>query len=132
MKLKITELFFISGWEFLESVMACKQTFSGFVSVYNAKYDRVGSPQHFMSVQTFIKWFFAWASRMQVEFREMCHGCQGVPKILACDGTKIGIGFKQSFVTPIETPSLLQQIVNISEGLIVVLFVVLMVEMILK
>ena len=96
------------GWSFVDLVMSSNQTFRGFVSFKAKEYqrtDKSGLP--FMSVQTFIEWFFAWASRMMIEFRQACHWCPpGPPKVLACDGTKIGMGFKQSFVTPIEKPEL--------------------------
>ena len=59
--------------------------------------------QSFMSVPVFIDWFFAWVSRMEIDFRQPCYGCGGKSKLLACDGTKLGIGFKNAFVKPIES-----------------------------
>lgn len=95
------------GWEFIDSVMNAKQTFRGYVTIMNNRYRRFGSEDTFMSIQTFINWFFSWASAMNVDFRENgCKLCPGQPKILACDGTKIGIGFKNTYVNPIETPEL--------------------------
>ena len=58
-----------------------------------------------MSVKTFIDWWFGWASRMKIDFRTPCDACDGIPKVLACDGTKIGIAFKSMFVDSIETVS---------------------------
>ena len=58
----------------------------------------------FMPVPTFIDWFFAWASGMKIEFCETSKWCDGKPSVLACDGTKVGINFKNTFVAPIETP----------------------------
>nr|XP_047124683.1 uncharacterized protein LOC124807139 isoform X2 [Hydra vulgaris] len=96
------------GWEFVDFVLS-KGTFSGFVSLYSNKYKRRStSLLPFMSTQTFIDWFFAWASHMHIDFREKCHMCpenQQIP-VLACDATKIGISFKNSFVKPIESPEL--------------------------
>ena len=85
--------------------MSSKQTFRGFVSCHNNNYKRHG-PENppFMSVPTFIEWFFAWASAMKIDFREPCKFCEGKPYVLACDGTKIGINFKNTFVSPIERP----------------------------
>jgi len=57
-----------------------------------------------MSFPLFIDWFFAWASRMKIDFREACKWFEGDIRV-ACDGTKLGIGFKNTFVTPIETPT---------------------------
>ena len=36
------------------------------------------------------------------DFCKGCFWCKGAPKIISCDGTKIGIGFKNAFVAPIE------------------------------
>ena len=83
--------------------MLSKQTFSGFATVYSKKYNRFGSEQSFMTPKTFINWFFAWSSRMRTDFRKSCEGCGDSPSVVACDGTKVGIGFKETFVTPIET-----------------------------
>ena len=86
--------------------MCSKQTFRGFVNMCCKKYQRYKSSNPpFMDLNTFISWFFAWASRMRIDFRMPCEGCNGPPKVLACDGTKIGIGFRNTFVTPIETPT---------------------------
>ena len=82
--------------------MDCKQTFQGFVNSYNATYERNQSPVQFKSLQMFIEWFFGWASHMEIDFRQVCEVCGDSPKVLACDGTKIGIGFKHSFIRPIE------------------------------
>ena len=43
---------------------------------------------------------------MKIDFRQPCSWCGHSPKVLACDATKIGIGFKNTFVKPIETPEL--------------------------
>ena len=56
-----------------------------------------------MSVNTFINWWFGWASHMKIDFRQACIGCDNKIPLLACDGTKIGIGFKNAFVEPIES-----------------------------
>ncbi|XP_047139988.1 uncharacterized protein LOC124815374 [Hydra vulgaris] len=96
------------GWEFVDFVLS-KGTFSGFVNLYSNKYKRRSTSYlPFMSTQTFIDWFFAWASHMHIDFREKCHMCpenQQIP-VLACDATKIGISLKNSFVKPIESAEL--------------------------
>ena len=83
--------------------MNSKQTFRGFVTYYSNKYER-------FSTTTKILWlykplsivFFAWASRMKIDIRKGCFWCKGCPRIVACDGTKIGIGFRNTFFAPIE------------------------------
>lgn len=91
------------GWEFVDLVMTSRQTFSGFVKFYKRKYKRAKSKKTFMSRNTFIKWWFSWASSMKINFRKKCFGCGDKLKCLAADGTKIGITLKQSDVVPIET-----------------------------
>ena len=77
---------------------------SGFVVCQNNHYMRHDpNGPRFMSLSTFIDWFFAWASRMKIEFRQRYSHCGDRSKILACDGTKIGTNFKNIFVRPIET-----------------------------
>ena len=91
------------GWEFVDNVMTSRQTFSGFVTVISNRYRRFSPNDKFMSLKTFIDFFFAWASRMKIEFREKCPGCEESPSYLACDGTKLGINFRNTFVSPVET-----------------------------
>ena len=81
--------------------MTSHQTFRGYVTIMNNKYARFEGG-NFMSVNTFINWFFAWASRMRIDFRRGCQQCGGVSKVLACDGTKLGTQFANTFVSPIE------------------------------
>ena len=57
----------------------------------------------FMSLATFIDWFFALTSRIKIDFRQRCSHCGDKNKILACDCTKIAKKFKNTFVRPIET-----------------------------
>ena len=48
-----------------------------------------------MSVRTFVKWIFAWMASMQIDFRkEIDPWCKYNPKVLACDGTHIGVSVK--------------------------------------
>ena len=65
-----------------------------------------------MCLPTFIDWFFGWASRMKIDFRQGCIWCEGKPAVLACDGTKIGTNFKNTFVDPIETSEMTTPIDN--------------------
>ena len=57
---------------------------------------------NFMSPQTFIAWWFSWSSKFKIDFRQPCSICKYNPKFLACDGTKIGISFKNANISPIE------------------------------
>ena len=81
--------------------MGCKRNLLYFVNCSNEKYKRLNLQcEPFMSVLTFIDWFFAWASGMKIECRETCKWCDGNQSVLACDGTKVGINFKNTFVAP--------------------------------
>ena len=44
-----------------------------------------------MGPTTVRKWFFAWASSQNIEFRQQCPGCGTEPVLLAVDRTKISI-----------------------------------------
>ena len=57
----------------------------------------------FMTLPTFIDWWFGWASNMRIDFREICNWCENGQEMLACDGTKVGLGFANAFVKPIES-----------------------------
>jgi len=91
------------GWDFVELVESMKGNFASFCSFMNLSYAR-HCPDKFMSPQSFRKWFFQWASHQLIDFREQCEWCGDKPKVLACDGTKIGIPLKNCHIVPIETP----------------------------
>ena len=65
---------------------------SGFCHLMSTEYELQGSELPFADPTTFLKWFVAWASNMDQEFRMKCLGCKdGEIEYLACDGTKIGM-----------------------------------------
>ena len=50
----------------------------------------------FMSPNTFVKWFLTWISAFQIDFRkEIDPWCEHNPRILACDGTHIGVATRK-------------------------------------
>ena len=84
--------------------MSSKQMFRGFVACQNNRYMRQDpNGPRFMSLPTFIDWFFAWGLRMKIDFRQRCSHCGDRIKTFACDGTKIGMNFKNNFMRLIET-----------------------------
>ena len=89
-------------WDFIDMVSSMKCNFSAFCFLMDSSYRRHNSPKKFMSVKTFIKVFFSWASNQQIDFREGCNWCGHSPKILACDATKIGICASAASVEPVE------------------------------
>ena len=53
------------------------------------------NPQPFMAVKTFIGWFFGWLSAFKIDFRkEIDPVCGYNPRVLACDGTHIGVSLR--------------------------------------
>ena len=49
----------------------------------------------FISPSTFVKWFFAWLAAFKIDFREHVDPwCKHKLKIIAGDGTHIGVGVK--------------------------------------
>ena len=72
----------------------------------NNKYLRLNdSSASFMSGNTFIAWWFSMISKFKIDFRSPCTICKDKPKMLAADGTKIGINVNHSTVIPIEKPT---------------------------
>ena len=81
-----------------------KQTFQGFATIMSNCYKSRGPESlPFMTLPMFIDWWFGWASNMRSDFREICNWCENGPEILACDGTKVGLGFANAFVKSIES-----------------------------
>lgn len=84
------------GWDFVSLVMKTKTSFTAYCTDMSRKYstNRVNAPS-FMSPNTFVNWFFSWLSAMKIDFRkEIDPWCGHDPKILACDGTHIGVSIK--------------------------------------
>jgi hypothetical protein len=84
------------GWDFISWVKRGRITFTGFCKEMTRRYrtNNVGVAP-FMSGTTFISWFFSWLSAMKIDFRkEVDPVCNHQPKILACDGTHIGVSSK--------------------------------------
>lgn len=51
--------------------------------------------RNFIAPNTFISWLFGWMAAMKIDFRkEVDPWCLHNPKVLACDGTHIGISLK--------------------------------------
>ena len=84
------------GWDFISLVMKSKMSFRGFTVEMTCRYQTtnvLSSP--FMSPSSFVKWFFAWLAAFKIDFREHVDPwCKHKPKIIAGDGTHIGVGIK--------------------------------------
>ena len=63
------------------------------------------SPAPFVSVVTFLNWFYSWAAAFGIDFRKHADPfCKADPKVVAGDGTHIGITLRRVNVTPISDP----------------------------
>ena len=84
------------GYDFVNSVLNSKSTFSGFVSHMNTLYmSNYSETPKFMSVHSFMSWFFSWAGSMKFDFRQSVDPwCKHSPKMLAGDGTHVGVAMK--------------------------------------
>lgn len=92
------------GWSFVQKVMTSKETFSSFCQNMTATYKRrCPTSRGFMDPSVFIKWWFGWASNMKIDFRKPCPVCKFTPKQLACDGTRVGVGFRNAAFKAVET-----------------------------
>ena len=84
------------GWEFVSMVFNSDCTFSSFCNIKNQLYKSRNSKACFMDQSVFVKWWFSWASNMKIDFRIPCDVCKFEPKRLCCDGTKVGVGFRNA------------------------------------
>ena len=84
------------GYDFVKSVLDSHETFSAFVSRMNHLYNsNKRNSAKFMSVKSFISWFFSWAARMKFDFLQSVDPwCQHSPKMLVGDATHVGVALK--------------------------------------
>ena len=89
------------GWDFVSMVQKTKVSFTGFCLEMTRRYKMNSiNCANFMSPNTFVKWFFSWISAFQIDFRKHVNPwCQHTPKVLACDGTHIGVSARNLNLT---------------------------------
>ena len=96
------------GWDFVQDVSK-RTSFKAYCDDMTRKY-QTNNPLSagFMSINTFLKWFFGWISNMKIDFRkEIDPVCGYNPKVLACDGTHIGVSIKHLHLNkPVTQPDL--------------------------
>lgn len=92
------------GYSFLDKMLKMKCSFAAFCKSMNEMYRMYDlNAASFVSVPTFVRWFFSWAAAMQIDFRQdVDPWCRHSPKILAGDGTHVGVALRQMTITPIE------------------------------
>ena len=96
------------AWDFIELVKKTKCSFTAYCNEMTRRYQTnnmlAGS---FMSPNTFIQVVFGWMAAHKIDFRkEIDPWCKYTPKILACDGTHIGVSLRHMNIHPIEKPDL--------------------------
>ena len=81
------------GWDFIKLVCRTKSSFSAYCNELTRRYQTTNIHSGpFMSGNTFISWFFSWIAAFKIDFqKEVDPWCEYKPKILACDGTHIGV-----------------------------------------
>lgn len=91
------------GYSFLNKIVTMKCSFSAFckdMTKTYRQYNRKTAP--FVSVPTFVSYFFSWGAAFQFDFRDDVDPfCGHAPTMLACDGTHVGVSLKQLNVHPI-------------------------------
>ena len=100
------------GWDFISRVQQFKVSFTGFCKDMSRVYQGNNKgAANFMSPNTFIGWVFSWLCGFRVDFRKQIDPwCGYNPKILACDGTHIGVAVRHMKldhpVTKVDLPDL--------------------------
>ena len=97
------------GWDFVRAVQNMRTSFRSFCNEMSMRYAGNQCPAYpFMSGNTFISYFFAWLSAFKIDFRkEIDPKCGHNPRILACDGTHIGVSVKNmNLVHPVTKPEI--------------------------
>lgn len=92
------------GYKFWNQVVLTGLTFSEFCHQMSEEYKAYNSSSiGFVSVHTFIKWFFHFFSSFKTDFRKVVDPwCGHAPKYLACDGTHLGVKIKHLDISGIE------------------------------
>ena len=115
---RVDNIFFLSKetgvgeelfWDFITRVLRSRSSFTGFCK----EMSRIYTSNHvkslsFMSNKTFIHCFFSWVAALGIDYRQQVDPwCKHNPKVLACDGTKIGVSMKmQKLDPPITKPTI--------------------------
>lgn len=89
-------------WDFITAVKSSRQSFSGFTKSMNQKYLTTHPRStNFLSHTTWVKVVFSWIVSHKIDFRkEIDPYCGYDPKLLACDGTHIGVSVKHLKLDP--------------------------------
>ena len=95
--------------DFINAVQKTKTSFCRFCTEMTRKYQTNQVAAYpFLTGNTFIGYFFGWLSAFKIDFRkEIDPICKHDPKVLACDGTHIGVSVKHMELDhPVTEPEL--------------------------
>lgn len=89
------------GWDFIDMAKKGRMSFTAFCSIMTIRYETQHSDSlPFISVNTWVKWWFGWAAAFQIDFRlEIDPFCLYDPVMVAVDGTHSGVANKNSKLT---------------------------------
>ena len=89
------------GYDFICLVLSGRLSCTAYCNELSRRYKTNNlSSRGFISPNTFISWFFGWLSAFRIDFRkEVDPWCKYKPKILACDGTHIGVSLRNLRLT---------------------------------
>lgn len=93
------------GWNYVNLVLNCQASLSSYRLGILKKYEACGSKVPFMSRTTLTDWIFSWLVNFKIDFRQQCSICGENPKVLAGDGTMLGILYRHANFEPIERPT---------------------------
>lgn len=94
------------GWDFVNAITMSPISLSAYCYIANARYYNTNKKASFMSRQTFTDWVFSWLANFKIDFRKhTCDVCKSNPKILACDGTKMGMFFNNANFPNFDDPT---------------------------
>ena len=112
---KFTALGDEMGWDFVNMVLRARMSFTGFCNEMTRRYTSTNiCSRNFISPNVFISWFFGWLAAFKIDFRaQVDPWCKYNPKILACDGTHIGVSLRNMRLEkPVTAPEDLDRILK--------------------
>ena len=94
------------AWDFISRITNSKCSFTAFCNDMSRIYRSVHLIAHpFLSRSTFLSWWFAWLAAHDIYYRkDVDKWCGQKRRLLACDGTHVGVPLSRLHVTPIENP----------------------------
>ena len=94
--------------KFVRLILHSGISFTAFCSEMSTTYHEINPRRaKFMSNNTFVNRFFAWAARFNIDFRQHVDPFCKMPDILACDDTHVGVTLSKLNIAPMEKGNLI-------------------------